>query len=489
HSYRDLAETRVTSIPTPPSSHRENLRTINNQQRNLQSQQDVDSFISQQTPRKLKSALKNSSSSVSSSNYGDSQHRLSQHYVKQYKQTPRLSQPVTRNPEHTQEEIYAMAMKAAEKKVYGDRLNQIYVQPPLKEDVDAATLQNTLNNVQTTSGTYQSSHPGEQYTSNASGLGFKLHSLRDSKDVKSAKRSERQDSSKKKFFKNEQKAQRKKWEEERRAIANTSNPITEKISEDIENLVNRMPIDPAVESELQQQQPRQQSEKHKSSVLSNLETSPKKSKFGIFRLGKKKEPSPKQHKKSSSVVSQDSSRSTSSTSKKKLFSFGKVEKQNDTADLIMQVKQAKPSSEENLPSEATVVREERVAVADGPIAVENMETIPEHQIIQHEVVTHVDIPVEVPLADTAATTESSGDEPLPSNAHVNIVAQEEVYTDAVTGLEPIIADDSNAENIQGTLLKATHVSKNSSNVEHAESKNTSKSNSRSGSKLLRFFNL
>lgn len=496
HTYRNLAKVHVIEIPTPPTSgnpiEQESKKSTNYQQQQQQQkshhQQDVDSFVSQQTPRKLKSVLKNSNSSVSSSNYGDSQPRFSQQFfVKQERQQPMLPESTVKKDNHSPEEMYAMAMKAAEKKVYGDRLNQIYVQPPLKEDIDNTTLENTLKNVHATSGAYQSSHPGEPYTSNASGLGFKLHSLRDAKDVKSVKRSERQDNGKKKFFKNEQKAQRKKWEQERRAIAESNNPITEKISENVESMVNRMPVDPAVELEMQQQQ-REQAQPR---AFSKVEESPKKSKFGIFKLGKKKDNYSKQHKKSTSLVSQDSAMSTSSATKKKFFSFGRSDKHNDEAEPVMQVKETKPIPHNNVPVEPIVIPEEPVTTTTGVVAVENMETIPEDQPIQHEAVTNVDIPAEVPLADTAATTESSGDEQVLSQPPVvNIITQEEVYTDAVTGLEPVIAEDSTTQNPQETLLKETHVSQiPSDNVESSKSKKKSHSNGKSGSKLLRFFNL
>lgn len=515
HSYRKLAAPLVANtLPTPPSSGFANTEYS-------RKQQDVDSFVSENQPRKLKSALKNSSSSVVSSSNGDHQNRV---FIKENKPSPRLPQLVTKPPAQNMDEMYAIAMKAAEKKVYGDRLSQAYIEPPVKEDIDDATLENTLKNVNSNTAEQQGPGSGAPYQSNASGMNFKLHSLRDLKDVK---RVENQTSGrKKKLFKNVQRAQKKQWEEERRAIADSYNPITEKISENVNKRVSRMPVDPNVERKIfdeekhrlqqQNQQPLQpQVNPIEQSETTKIEQTPAKSKFGFFKRGNKKklDSNAYEHKKTSSVVSQNSSPSVKSSSKRRFFSFGnKRDQTGATAAVTATTEVAAPTGaaaaaaatksvsqmSEIVPSanaEANVVYDERIAASPYATIAENgdMHTIPENESVQHELVSRVDTPVEVPPADTAATTtDSSKEEPaLLQPPESNIISQEELYTDAMTGFEPTIAGQTPVNHAEQSFVKynqpISQVPENT--VEHVDSKKETHTDGKTGSKLLRFFNL
>lgn len=109
---------------------------------------------------KLKSALKNSSSSLASpvsetnpqfAKYGGGSAQRNRSQTRKS-----VSSPIE-NPrkELTPEEMYALALKAAEKKVYGDRLATVYPD----NDIDDDTKLNTIVNMQAPKKTVKGSQP------------------------------------------------------------------------------------------------------------------------------------------------------------------------------------------------------------------------------------------------------------------------------------------------------------------------------------------
>ncbi|GAV26821.1 hypothetical protein PMKS-000277 [Pichia membranifaciens] len=230
---------------------------------------------------KLKSALKNSSSSlaspVSETNPKHSGYAKGQRMRSQSKKP--ISSPIENTrKELTPEEMYALALKAAEKKVYGDRLSTVYPD----NDIDDDTKLNTMVNMQGPPGTEQApipnhatgvidtsdqrqapSQPGLPYKSNATGLGFRVHSLRDSNSsTKQLKKTDPQEASRlKKIFKLEQKQQRKLWEDERKAAAGSR--LVQQAQQKVEKDVSLMPVDPDVELHILQQQEQVRHEQNK----------------------------------------------------------------------------------------------------------------------------------------------------------------------------------------------------------------------------------
>ena len=230
---------------------------------------------------KLKSALKNSSSSlaspVSETNPQHSRYANGQRIRSQSKKS--ISSPTENTrKELTPEEMYALALKAAEKKVYGDRLNTVYPDNGIDDD----TKLNTMVNMQGPPGTEQApipnhatgvidtpeqghapSQPGLPYKSNATGLGFRVHSLRDSNpSSRQFKKTDPQEASRlKKFFKLEQKQQRKQWEDERKAAAESR--LVQQAQQKVEKDVSMMPVDPDVELHILQQQEQVRQEQNK----------------------------------------------------------------------------------------------------------------------------------------------------------------------------------------------------------------------------------
>lgn len=347
----------------------------------------------QQRKLKLKSALKNSSSSLSSP-VSESNPQFARHVnnnIQRNRSQIRKSVSTPISPpkqELSTEEMYALALKAAEKKVYGDRLNDVYPDNDIDDDTKLNTMANIHANPTATTpvpivtsmnqiednqqlNSAGQSHPGVPYQSNAAGLGFRVHSLRDSgSSSRNSKNVDAQETNRlKKFFKYEQKAKAKQWEAERKAA--TESDLIKKAREKVEKEVNGMPISPEVELQRMQQQheesklanstPIQDSNVAKNATENNLNnvvepisqinesslnnglqsqtqniipsegqhlekqitgtesqgvnnatsvTSPNKIKLKMFRLSKKKNDSP-EHKKRESLFSQDSTQSTS----------------------------------------------------------------------------------------------------------------------------------------------------------------------------------
>lgn len=350
---------------------------------------------SKQKQLKLKSALKNSSSSLASpisDNFYKPVNNMPTQPINSQRGKPIPKQVISPpKKELSPEEMYTLALKAAEKKVYGDRINQAYPDA----DIDDDTKLNTMVNMQATSGAAQAlasgqsqkqnqkqkqkqnrdsqvnsqlmstqnsdnSHPGVPYHSNASGVGFRVHSLRGETSVsRHSKRVDPEESGKlKKFFKNEQKQQKKQWEEERKAAVESG--LVKQAAASVEKEVNVMPIDPTVQLHLLQQreedkfeqemqaaqtqnqtntngavtnnssqiQPPQPLPQFPQSSSSTPASTPKKNKLRLFGFGKKKSPGNElSHNRRESIISQETqnslNRRTSMDGKKgKLFSFG-----------------------------------------------------------------------------------------------------------------------------------------------------------------------
>lgn len=265
-------------------SSQSNSPVINQNNFNSFDQNEDDLYTSppeRQTKKlKLKSALKNSSSSlaspISETNPQNGRYANGQRIRAQSKNAV-LSPSETRK-ELTPEEMYALALKAAEKKVYGDRLNSVYPD----NDIDDNTKLNTMVNMQGPPGTesahisnrdsavldipeqgHSASQPGLPYKSNATGLGFRVHSLRDgNSSSRQSKKTDPQEASRlKKFFKLEQKQQRKQWEDERKAAAEPR--LVQQAQQKVEKDVSMMPVNPDVELHILQQQEQVRLEQNK----------------------------------------------------------------------------------------------------------------------------------------------------------------------------------------------------------------------------------
>lgn len=259
----------VSSQSTSPVAYQNNFKNFDQQEDELYTPPPE----KQPKKLKLKSALKNSSSSLASpvsetnpqfAKYGGGSAQRNRSQTRKS-----VSSPIE-NPrkELTPEEMYALALKAAEKKVYGDRLATVYPD----NDIDDDTKLNTIVNMQapqensqgvTASASpgvvaspeqgYSPSQPGVPYQSNAAGLGFRVHSLRDGNSSRQAKNSDPQEASRlKRFFKHEQKQQRRQWEEERKAA--TDSELVQKAAQKVEKEVSMMPVNPDVELYILQQQ-------------------------------------------------------------------------------------------------------------------------------------------------------------------------------------------------------------------------------------------
>jgi hypothetical protein len=443
HSYRNLmfASSRSTEQEAPkstvPSNQSEKFPLKHNGQQN---HQDIESYVSnekvEKQPKMLKSALKNSSHSlvsptVSDSNYQHFSSLPSDHAVNKNHQYLQMSNPQPAEPvrrELSPDEMYSIALKAAEKKVYGDRLNRIPTNPGDADNTNLNTLINTdmtvstSNNLVPLSGVSQ---PGEPYQSNAAGMGFKVHSLRG--NSRNSKRIESMDGTKlKKMFKSEQKQQKKQWEQERKAAVESG--LLSKVAKKVEKEVEQMPVDPNVELNILQQQQNEMIQQHQAELqiqqqkelqaqqlteeeqrpeAENIQVqqqiqsavveepvmtpqSPSKLKLKIFRLNKKKTTSPKKgkHKKNASIISQETNVSTQSgTNKKKLFSFGfgtdnSFSNVNKTTGLDVETKSAVVSdTTNNIPAQESIFSEPLPETS--PDTSNNIITIPENEVVQN----------------------------------------------------------------------------------------------------------
>ncbi|KAG0689873.1 hypothetical protein C6P40_004283 [Pichia californica] len=392
----------ISSQPTSPVNYQTgNFNNFDQLEDNL-GPSISNTATSNQRKLKLKSVLKNSSSSLSSPVSEANNVQVKQNNNMQKKSTfmkKSVSTPVVHaapKKEITPDEMYAMALKAAEKKVYGSRLNEAYPDDDIDDDTKLNTMANIHANtpVNSPSSTpvpivtsinengdqkYNSgvSHPGLPYKSNAAGMGFRMHSLRNGGSSNSDRISNYatpQETSKfKKLFKHEQKAKKKEWESERKAATGSDSNLVKMAQEKVEREVNGMPISPQVELQRMQHEHDSQTEHNNLSVSQNgaangqtigirhsidqtndavktyennglqnqvtatdsisdnvtSPVSPSKLNLKIFRLGKKKIGSPEQtHTKKASIVSQESvtpvvhSRNSIDGKKSKLFSFG-----------------------------------------------------------------------------------------------------------------------------------------------------------------------
>lgn len=345
-------------IPTPPSTNGLNS-PIENQHREFKQDSEPNMINSKSQPKILKSVLKNSSSrvaspvaSVKSPTVSDTNLQFAPNHIsarsRPVSHVPTINPANEKRNEISPEEMYAIALKAAEKKVYGDRVNKSQYEAPgnVNNNVEQVSLHEKASPVASPTQKYGFSQPGSPYQSNAAGLGFKMHSLRDS-NTNNKPKTEYQDTGKlKKFYKNEQKQQKKQWETERKAAAESS--LIQKISEKVEKEVKMMPVDPDVELKILQDEERRKYEsqalqnskaelqtqsQHNSSLVQPAQTveapSPQANKkLRLFRLSRKKSRTEGSlPNESDTVVSQEPRNSISSatndgSSKKKLFSFG-----------------------------------------------------------------------------------------------------------------------------------------------------------------------
>ena len=385
--------------------------------------------VQQKQPQQLKSALKTSASSIASP-ASEPRSQITNLTPIQPKQKEIVKGPdgiESGRAAMTPDEMYMIALKAAEKKVYGDKLNQVYPDP----DIDDNTKLNTIVNTNLTSPQLNDdsvSKPGGQYQSNATGLGFKVHSLRDGHG-KPPKVNSEESNKLKKLFKQEQKQQKKQWKEERRE--NIPDDLLKKVAAKVERDVNMMPVDPNVELQMMQKEqdkffeeqerianqpkpevvPSQQPEaitdiyatpNAKSPVdhsnvinvqeksptsVPKVEKSPSKLNLKLFRLTKKKtnttKPQPG-HRKNDSIVSQETEYSNLSLKKQKsngssepfkknkFFSFG-----NNNNNNVQKSSKEVPKVVENVePVVATPVVQNEI-YAQPVINNNDIHTIPE----------------------------------------------------------------------------------------------------------------